>query len=199
MVIRKVDVKDQVLVQNSTSNSTYPHTLKSFIGSIISILIRMRQQTQFPVRLFDLIVRRSLLQAENLVESRCRALPHPYDCSLLLDGVLAILVPLIVVARVCGPIWRWFHSGGGCGGHGDRRVRGARPRKGARKTQGMTVLGDVSLNGDWGIAGVTLRAADFLLDGFKPKSDQRGVLKFGRRASCPEVQLKETPMDLDPR
>jgi hypothetical protein len=64
-------------------------TFERLIRTIISILIRMRQQTQFPVSLFNFCLGALLLhtfQTEYVIVGRVGASPDAYDGGFLLDG-----------------------------------------------------------------------------------------------------------------
>lgn len=101
-------------------------TLKRFVCTFISILVRMGQQTEFPVRFLDVSIRTSSLQGEDIVKCRGIAFPYSYYCRLLFDGVLALLITLVVIAgprsraigfRICSRGRSGHAAGRGRGSH----------------------------------------------------------------------------------
>ena len=98
------------------------HTLKRLIRPRIPILIRMRQQTQLPVRLLDVpITTRHLhfLEAEDVVEVGGFAPLDSYHRRFLLDGEGAAGAAVVVAAVFRVPVGRavWLRAGG-FGRHG---------------------------------------------------------------------------------
>ena len=107
--------RDKTLQAHNNTNSRgtrRKHTLKCLICSIITILIRVSEQAQFPVCLLDFILAARLLQREDLVVSVRAALAHPdYSCFLfgcvgarrraVVVLVAATLGIAVVRARAC--------------------------------------------------------------------------------------------------
>lgn len=74
-------------------------TLECLIGTLISILIRMRKQTQLPISLFDLAIgggRFGGLETENVVEGGGAAFAYAEDGGLLFDGIGAVGAAVVV-------------------------------------------------------------------------------------------------------
>lgn len=76
-----------------------PLTLECLIRAIVPILVRVCQQTLFPVRLLDFTICGAFLNRENLVERGSRTFSDPDDGRLLLGCVFAVLVALVMFAR----------------------------------------------------------------------------------------------------
>lgn len=96
------------------------HTLESLVSTGIPVLVGMRQQTQFPVRLLDLALstrRLDFLESQNLVKGGGSTSFYPYHCGLLFDceGPACAAVVMLSVFRVT---IRFCVCAGGLCGHG---------------------------------------------------------------------------------
>ena len=84
------------------AQSILEHTLESLICALIPIFVRVCQQTEFAICLFDVPLGGRLFQSENLVKCRCLTLPYSDDGGLLLNGVFPFLISLLVIAGFGG-------------------------------------------------------------------------------------------------
>lgn len=62
-------------------------TFECLVCAVVCVLIRVRQQTQFPVCFLDLTVRGSLFNRQNLIKIGWPAFSDSQDCRLLLGSV----------------------------------------------------------------------------------------------------------------
>lgn len=90
-------------------------TLERLICTIVAILIRMRQQTDLAIGLFDLAIAAGFGNGQDLVVGGGATFPYPDDLGLLLRRKRLFLVALIVSAIRCRSIWLRRGSGGACG------------------------------------------------------------------------------------
>lgn len=94
----------QFHVHSSLCENRKPHTLERLVRPIVAILIRMRQQTDLAISLFDLAIATRLGDRQDLVEGRGIAFPYPNHLGLLLRCEGLFLIALIVVAVARGSI-----------------------------------------------------------------------------------------------
>ena len=79
------------------------HQLERIVRTLVSILIRVRQKTQFPVRLFDVAVAACGFygfEAEDFVVGRRRTAFYAYYCRFLLDGECSPAAAVVVAAEI---------------------------------------------------------------------------------------------------